>query len=471
MKNLTSLAGKMACLALALFAVVACSDDETPSYTTNTLSADSELKAILEKMGYTFNEDGNLLLDDLANNTTTLDLSGTNISQSALAELSILPNLTDVNLANNGYGDTFDFANLPAQVTSVDLTGNEIYNYDNLVKVTVEENGDETVENLRTITKLYLPETAKNNIAQLMRFYRQNKDAIDDGTMDVKMANASGTLETYNTLREVPDETLRAYLKEQFADLFDGDKINIANYILDVKQKINPIRITSNVKDFDGIQYVVQNPYWQGASIAISAQQIDTQIPALNLSNYVNTITLLNVSVEEINLPEKSILRYIWLANVSNLRTIDLSKSSVFGQRTAEEELDATVGSAIIVYDCADLEDIILPEKESLRINYLIVECLPKLRTFELSKFIQVNNLNIGDLADSYNLVYPNLQEFDETENEATMFNISENSYQKYNAETDAFIKKYYKASPSRLVDYGYLYSSNNDEYDWADDY
>ncbi|EXY65686.1 hypothetical protein M085_1836, partial [Bacteroides fragilis str. 3986 N(B)19] len=37
----------------------------------------SELKTILQQKGYQFNEQGNLLLDDLANNTTTLDLSGT----------------------------------------------------------------------------------------------------------------------------------------------------------------------------------------------------------------------------------------------------------------------------------------------------------------------------------------------------------------------------------------------------------
>ena len=75
-----------------------CSDDDnTLSYSTGAVQ-NTELKTILVQRGYTFNEDGNLLLDDLANNTTTLDLSGTQISTDALAELSMFPNLTDVDL-------------------------------------------------------------------------------------------------------------------------------------------------------------------------------------------------------------------------------------------------------------------------------------------------------------------------------------------------------------------------------------
>lgn len=246
MKNLTLLVSKLAMMMLGLVLFAACSDDDGPQY-SNAALQNSELKAVLAQKGFQFNEQGNLLLDDKATSTTSLDLSGTNLPQSALAELSILPNLTDVNLSNNGYGDTFDFANLPAQITGIDLTGNEIYNYDNLVKVTVAENGDETVEQLHNITKLYLPNEAKNNIAQLVRFYRQNKSAIDAGTMDVEMVNTSGTLEKYNTLREIPDEVLRAYLNQEttFSELFDGERIDISK-TLSNSAKINNIYVTKD---------------------------------------------------------------------------------------------------------------------------------------------------------------------------------------------------------------------------------
>lgn len=73
----------------------------------------------------------------------------------------MFPNLTDVDLSDNVYGPAFDFAKLPEQITGIDLTGNEIYDYDNLVSNVVEENGDETVTNLHEITKLYLPKPLK----------------------------------------------------------------------------------------------------------------------------------------------------------------------------------------------------------------------------------------------------------------------------------------------------------------------
>lgn len=218
-------------MAFAMLLVGAsCSDDDTPSYSTGAVQ-NTELKNILAQRGYTFNEDGNLLLDDLANNTTTLDLSGTQISTDALAELSMFPNLTDVDLSDNGYGPAFDFAKLPEQITGIDLTGNEIYDYNNLINVEIAENGDENITNVHTITKLYLPEEAKDNCMDLMRFYRQNKDAITNGSIDMKMEDEEGKLQSYTSLREVPDGNLLTYLKTNFPDLLDGDQIDISNHL------------------------------------------------------------------------------------------------------------------------------------------------------------------------------------------------------------------------------------------------
>lgn len=87
------------CLGLATtLGFVSCSEEEGFTYSTNPIE-NTALKDILVQKGYQFDANGKLLLDDLANNTTTLDLSGTQISTDALSELSILPNLKEVDLS------------------------------------------------------------------------------------------------------------------------------------------------------------------------------------------------------------------------------------------------------------------------------------------------------------------------------------------------------------------------------------
>ena len=70
MNNLRNYLG-LSALTMGL-CLMSCNDDNTPSYSQTTMK-NSELKTILQQKGYQFNEQGNLLLDDLANNTTTLD--------------------------------------------------------------------------------------------------------------------------------------------------------------------------------------------------------------------------------------------------------------------------------------------------------------------------------------------------------------------------------------------------------------
>lgn len=448
---------------------VACSDDDGPSYSQSTVT-NTELKDILVAKGYQFNEQGNLLLDDKANQTTSLDLSGTNISVDALSELSILPNLTDVNLSNNGYTKSFDFSKLPAQITGVDLTGNEIYEFDNLVKVEVAENGDEAVTNLHNITKLYLPYEAKDNISQIMRFYRQNKTDIENGTIDVKMVNGDGTLEKYTTLREIPDATLRNYLKENFSDLFVGDKVDISSY-LNYPQNIADIYIANlDISNLEGIQYIIQNPYWKGTKVSISLVT-QASCPSIKILSNLDGLTLYNVSIQNgINTDEATQLKMVYFVNVDGFKDLDLSTSNVMGQRELAIEADPTTGSGIILIDCDDVENVTLPTSNSLRFSSVVIECLPKLSNFDMSKFVAISALSIGDLCTSYELKMPNLVEF-EPITEKTVFSVSQNSYNNYKNEIDAFVDKYYKSSdPQRLSFSRTMYGENNEGrrgYNW----
>lgn len=450
------------CLGLATtLGLVSCSEDEGGvSYSPNPIE-NTVLKDILVQKGYQFDANGKLLLDDLANNTTTLDLSGTQISTDALSELSILPNLKEVDLSENGYGPAFDFAKLPEQITGVDLTGNEIYDYNNLINVVIEDNGDEIVTNLLNISKLYLPEEAKYNCTDLMRFYRQNKDAIMSGSIDMQMMNDNGTLQNYTTLRDVPDATLRTTLQTSFSGLFEGEQIDLCNY-LPLEQRTVGIQIMNNISNFEGLQYLIQNPSWQGSSITIYSLASDAKVPYFKPSSNVNILYIMNVDMSEgMDLSEATSMRMITMGSVKGLTSIDLSHSTVFGQRGLDVEGDPFTGSGLLAIDSPDLEEILLPSASALHASTVDIECLPSLKTFDLTKFAGINNLTIGDLPDNYNLVYPTLVDFSSTNNNMTNFACSQDTWEK--EITKDFVKAYYKdADPKKLGISVNLSSTNN---------
>lgn len=448
MKNLKTIIG-LAAMALCLGFASCSSDDDAPSYSPAAVS-NSELMNILKNKGYQFNEQGNLLLDDKATSTTSLDLSGTKIDTATLKQLSIFPNLKDLNLSNNGYGETFDFSVLPSQISGIDLTNNDIYNYDNLVKVTVEENGDEIVQNLRDVTKLYLPEEAKNNIAQLVRFYRQNKDAIEGSKLDMKMQNANGTLEKYNTLREIPDATLRTYLNQEttFSELFEGEKIDI-NKKLSNSEKINNIYVNKyfvdnfeNLKNLDGLQYIINNPDWEGTTIYISPKTT-LSMPKVELGTTLTLLQLENVNVSNgLDISNATKLFNINLNGVSGISVLDLRTNTTWGQRGSSIEEEGMNGSALYCVDCPNLEEIYLPTNNSLCMKELDFEMLPKLKVFDMSNIQMIVNLTIGDLPEDFNLVYPNLTKFSSAYGK-TFFACSQQTYSLNS--TIEFVNKYYK--------------------------
>ena len=401
------------------------------------------MKTILVQRGYTFNEDGNLLLDDLAKNSTTLDLSGTQISTDALAELSTFPNLTDVDLSDNGYGPTFDFAKLPEQITGVDLRGNELYDYDNLVNVVVEENGDETITNKHDIDKLYLPEEAKYNCTDLMRFYRQNKDAITSGSIDMKMEDEKGSLQAYTTLRTIPDEALRTILQTSFSSMFTEDGQIDLGKRLNSSEKINMLVLdpTSGIKNYDGVQYIANHPYWEGTGLGIMSSE-KTDLPRhLKIGKTVNMIVMQNVNAADgIDFSEAENLYYITMQEVDGLEILDLGTSKVFGQRGDAIEEDPMQGSTLMVLDCPALKEINLPDNDNLTVASVDIEYLPQLEKLDLGGIQLTPTLMLGDFGTNTVLTYPNLTRYGGAVDK-TSFVCSEKTFQM--TATQDFIKKY----------------------------
>lgn len=456
-------------MAFAMLLVGAsCSDDDnTPSYSTGAVQ-NTELKSILVQRGYTFNEDGNLLLDDLAKNTTTLDLSGTQISTDALAELSMFPNLTDVDLSDNGYGPAFDFAKLPEQITGVDLTGNEIYDYDGLVETSIVN--DELQANiLHNLTKLYLPATAKWNVADLMPFYTENLSS--GAVVDMQMVDVNGNLQAYTTLRDVPDEGLRNYLYKQFSQLFTDDKqIDISGH-LDMYQAANPIIIAEyqeleTVTSLEGIEYIIHNPYWTAANVNI--QPLDeVALPRLVIPSTLTLLNLANVDVANgLDLSGATNVYYYSFHNIKNLVSLDLTSNLIWGQRGYDAESDQLTGSSLFVLDCPDLVEIKLPE-ESYGARTIELEVLPKLETFDMSNMSMITTLGIGDLSEDFDLQYPNLTEFrGGARKNQTTFACSKTTFDR--DVTKEFCNKYYKDSDTKYLGGStFLHCSKNTGYSW----
>lgn len=453
-----------------------CSDDDEKTYNNVDIN-NTELKTLLQQRGFNFDQAGKLIRDEKVLNTKTLDLSGTKLTN--LSGLDVFPNLEEVNLSNNGYGKSFDFSVLPSTVKGVDLTGNVIYDYEGLVDVKVAENGDETVTNLRNLNKLYLPVQAKYNIEALARYYRVNKAAIENGTVDMKMANAGGMLQKYTTLRDVPDEYLRKYLKENFSSLFNVDQIDISKQILG-GQKTNRITIgqygddsdVDKISNLEGLEYIMQHPSWKGVfAFVLMSENKAVQLPYIHMNAAIEGIMIQNVAMPEgIDLSKAQKLVYLHLQSIRGIESVDISASTQYGQRgaKAEREADAEASSTLNIVDCPSLKEIKVPKVKDLCVLELALEALPSLETFDMSNYIMINWFIVGNLSEKYNLAYPNLTIHEDWAGEKiTRFGCTIDTYKR--KATRDFIDKYYtNADPVVLES---LLSSSSFNFDVAYDW
>lgn len=449
-------------IAIAGLTFTSCSDDNSgASYDPNGVEvANAELKTKLQALGYNFNEKGNLLQDEKVQKTTSLDLSNANLTSAK--GLDIFPNLTEVKLSNNKFGATFDFSQLPAKVNSVDLTDNDIYEFKGLVDPQVQANGDEDPKALKDLTKLELPATAKYDCNQLIYLKELGKT-------DMQIEDANGKLNTYTTLRDIPNQTTLDALKKSFPNFFSGNQVDLSKRV--VKDNTTAVDVESN--DVEGVQYIINHRSYKGSVVhltglnktttKLSYLKLDSLISELNI-NYIDTPNGIDFS------DAKNIVS-VTILNNPEITTIDLSKSTLIGQRATEEEYKMLSNrSNIDIESCPKFKRMILPDKMT-KLGALYLIDLPQLEKLDLSKFETFYYLDLANLSGN-SIVYPEPKYFvDGVTGKPSdirgviWLGISKDVYDK--KETQDFLKKY----SNKCVFTSVYVNGKSVTYDWTDTY
>lgn len=409
---------------------------------------DTALKEALQRAGYTFDAIGKLVVDKKVLEAERLDLSGYRVQDFSLLES--FPKLKELNLSGSGYGPHFDFALLPKIIERVDLRGNRIYEYDHLVQVEIAENGEETVTPLRKLTKLYLPYEARHNCSDILRYYLKNKAAIDSGALELKMEGVDHQLAAYTTLRAVPDEILRDYLKNTFPSLFTGEEIDLSKH-LDSQDRGKSLLIPgfdrdlAQIENLEGVQYIINNPSWEGTQLGVGWDEEPFRVlPYIKPGPSVSMCAFKHLNLEEsIDFSGATSLTTLNLLFLKGQKKVDLSHSKYWGQRGIDREI-VMFGSYLVVSSCLEVEEIKLPKPAAgakLHAVTFGLGNLPLIKGIDLSDFSYIHNLSLGDLAPEATVVYPNYTEWPEVMARIHL-SLSERIYNL--PSTKAFIKKYY---------------------------
>lgn len=392
-------------VALFVLGLSSCCDEKEGLTYSSTVLKNSELKTILTSKGFSFDKDGKLELNNLATSTVSLDLSNTKLKD--LSGLDILPNLKEVKLSNNDYGPVFDFSTLPSQITSVDLTGNNIYDFEGLVE-TKTENDELKTTVLHPLKKLYLPASAKYNVEDLMPF-----NMLQGQETDVKMADSTGKLEKYTTVREIPDPIFCAYLKTLYPSMFiDKNHIDFSKmpklteqgqniYLLLPEEKENPASI-------EGVEYFINNPFLAKFMVMLNtgrSYKVGYLMPRKN----IDVFALFSIEAEgEIDFSKATSLNVLALLKCPSVKHLDLSHTKICNQDI--KDFHPMFDNSLNLIHCPNVETITLANPGKGTTDRVFLVDLPKLKKVDLSRITTLGELGI--FLDNTEVVYPKLNSY-----------------------------------------------------------
>ena len=392
-------------VALFVLGLSSCCDEKEGLTYSSTVLKNSELKTILTSKGFSFDKDGKLELNNLATSTVSLDLSNTKLKD--LSGLDILPNLKEVKLSNNDYGPVFDFSTLPSQITSVDLTGNNIYDFEGLVE-TKTENDELKTTVLHPLKKLYLPASAKYNVEDLMPF-----NMLQGQETDIKMADSTGKLEKYTTVREIPDPIFCAYLKTLYPSMFiDKNQIDFSKMPKLREQGQNIFLYLpeeqENPRSIEGVEYFINNPFLAKFMVMLNtgrSYKVGYLMPRKN----IDVLALFSIEAEgEIDFSKATSLNVLGLVKCPSVKHLDLSHTKVCNQDI--KDFHPMADNSLNLIHCPNVETITLANPAKGATNRVLLVDLPKLKKVDLSSITTLGKLDI--FLDNTEVIYPKLNSF-----------------------------------------------------------
>lgn len=250
------------------------------------------------------------------------------------------------------------------------------------------------------------------------------------------MVNDKGSLEKYNTLREVPDEYFRTFLKQTLPRIFTADdkidisipmaKMDMASFQLMFENQYADI---DKIQSIEGLEYVINNPYYPSNHIAFGYEGGEHQytLGYLMPRNNITALWLTQTTTLGLDLSGATSITNLKLTKNQNISVLDLSNTIIANQNPAD--FDANIGNALHCVDCPKLETIVLPTPNKGVIESIELRDLPALKKVDLSSIyatyeIILLNLGNGDIVFPtlthyyYNKAgVPTLESFDNTEN------------------------------------------------------
>ena len=391
-------------VAFCMLGLSSCSENDGPAFSANVLK-NIELRNILTSKGFSFDKEGKLELNELANSTVSLDLSSTKLTD--LSGLDILPNLKEVKLSNNDYGPVFDFSTLPSQITSVDLTGNNIYDFEGLVE-TKTENDELKTTVLHPLKKLYLPASAKYNVEDLMPF-----NMLQGQETDIKMADSTGKLEKYTTVREIPDPIFCAYLKTLYPSMFiDKNHIDFSKMPKLREQGQNIFLYLpeeqENPRSIEGVEYFINNPFLTKFTVMLDTGR-SYKVGYLMPRGNINAFVLFSTEIEGgIDFSKATSLGILGLVKCSSIKQLDLSHTKICNQDI--KDFHPLLSNSLHIENCPNLEDITFANPSTDCMSKMFLANLPKLKKIDLSKITALTDLTL--FLDNTEVIYPKLKNY-----------------------------------------------------------